>query len=102
MVLYNLTNMTTGNPLTMAQAANTVSSGWLGILLVIACFVILLIAMKNFPMAVAFSASSFITFIWTLGLYMAEVMTSMYVLIITIIAVAAGVLILILNKDSTI
>jgi uncharacterized membrane protein len=84
-----ITNMT--NPMDFVSGLSAATDGFLGHLILITFFIILLIAMKNFEFKRTFAASSFLTFLVAVLLFGMNLIPSWDLYISLTLAIIGGV-----------
>ena len=97
--LYNLSNYSefTGM-VNVVQTSNNLMGGWLGTLLTIGLFIIVVASTRNFGVKTSFATASFLTFIFSLFFYAMSLISEILVFIL-ILAVAISILILYFSED---
>lgn len=88
---YNLTNLTTGNPLGLFQTANNLTGNWLGILILIAIYAIAFLSLKYYPTKKAFAGASFIAVIMAIMLRWLSLISDRVLLISVILTIISAI-----------
>lgn len=96
MAVYNLTNVTSANsPLDLVQATNNLAHMLPATMMLIGTFIVLFIAMKNYPTKTAFGVSGITTAILATFLALAQLIPNTTLIIATVIGGIGVVTILI-------
>lgn len=91
---YNMSNLSTDmNVVSLVQGVNEKTEGLFGLLLLLAIFLIILIATKNYEIRRSFAGASFLTMLIGIMLFTIG-MVQLYIVVVLIIMTAGGAVLL--------